>query len=436
MKDRYSDNFFSVDKINGFLPVKDPLSSLPERYSNLQMILTRLPTIISDPNSINDSLTFLIFDKLPNYIDIVKEETDIFVIQALFRAYSFLTSSYLLQPAHLHYIKTGNYGKARETLPPNISIPYVYLANKLEVFPWFDYAYTYALGNYVKIDKNKGLHWKNLQMACRFTNTDDETGFIMIHVYINEVSNKLIESIFNSFEAINKDNTDDLLGSIKLCYDTISEMNFRKKQMWIASNYLKYNDFRVFIMGSQGNTEIFGDGVVYEGTGEHKRTYAGQSGAQDSIIPTLDIFTGLNKYYPDNELTRQLINFRQYRPKCVREFLQDLENETKDLDWVYLLKKCSSQLPLIYFLGIIKEIYNFRFGHWNYVKKYIMENTKYRFATGGTDIYKWLPNQMEACCKYYNIIKSNIDQNTLSQEEIKLFNDIENNMNFMIENNH
>ena len=119
-----------------------------------------------------------------------------------------------------------------------------------------------------------------------------------------------------------------------------------------------------------------------------------------------------------------------------RKGLMFLENETKDLDWVYLLKKCSSQLPLIYFLGIIKEIYNFRFGHWNYVKKYIMENTKYRFATGGTDIYKWLPNQMEACCKYYNIIKSNIDQNTLSQEEIKLFNDIENNMNFMIENNH
>jgi len=342
MKDRYSDNFFSVDKINGFLPIKDPLYSLPERYSNLQMILTRLPTIISDPNSINDSFTFLIFDKLPNYIDLVKEETDIFVIQALFRAYSFLTSAYLLQPAHLHYINTGNYGKARESLPSNISIPYVYLANKLEVFPWFDYAYTYALGNYVKIDKKKGLHWKNLQMACKFTNTDDEIGFIMIHVYINEVSNKLIESIINSFDAINKDNTDELLGSIKLCYDTISEMNFRKKQMWVASNYLKYNDFRVFIMGSQGNTEIFGDGVVYEGIGEHKRTYAGQSGAQDSIIPTLDIFTGLNKYYPDNELTRQLINFRQYRPKCVREFLQDLEDETKDLDWVYLLKKCSS----------------------------------------------------------------------------------------------
>jgi indoleamine 2,3-dioxygenase len=430
MKDKYSDNFFSIDKIHGFLPIKDPLPTLPEKYSTLQMIIYRLPVIISDPNSINDSLTFLIFEKLPNYIDTIKTESDIFILQALFRAYSFLSLAYLLEPVHITHIQTGKYGKARNIIPFKIAIPYVYLANKLEVYPWFDYYYTYALCNYVKIYKNNDLHWKNLNMACRFTNTDDESGFAMIQVYINKVSNKLIESIYNSFEAINNDNIEQLIESIKLCYDTITEINFRKKQIWITTNYMKYNDFRVFIMGSQYNSDIFENGVIYEGVDDEKQTYYGHIENQDNITLTLDIFTGINKYYSENKVNTNLCKFK---PKCVREFLKDLEHETIDLDWIYLLKKCSTQTPLVYFLGIIKEIYSFRFGHWNYVKKYVMENTS--FSSGITDVYKWIPKQMEACCQYYNNIKSSIDQDNLSSHEKKLFEDIENSMLYMIENN-
>ena len=49
--------------------------------------------------------------------------------------------------------------------------------------------------------------------------------------------------------------------------------------MWKASNFKNYNNFRAFIMGIQGNTEIFGDGVVYEGTGDDSaRQYRGQTG--------------------------------------------------------------------------------------------------------------------------------------------------------------
>ena len=66
--------------------------------------------------------------------------------------------------------------------------------------------------------------------------------------------------------------------------------------MWSASNPCNYNNFRAFIMGIKGNEEIFGEGVKYEGSNNNElRTYRGQSGSQDDIIPTVDIFSGLFK---------------------------------------------------------------------------------------------------------------------------------------------
>ena len=39
----YTDNFFSIDESNGFLPIKSPLKELPERYDDIQFIISNLP---------------------------------------------------------------------------------------------------------------------------------------------------------------------------------------------------------------------------------------------------------------------------------------------------------------------------------------------------------------------------------------------------------
>jgi hypothetical protein len=70
--------------------------------------------------------------------------------------------------------------------------------------------------------------------------------------------------------------------------------------MWKASRHDHYNDFRVFIMGVKGNEEMFESGVVYEGVPDENgvlgepKAYRGQTGAQDDIIPTMDIVTGVS----------------------------------------------------------------------------------------------------------------------------------------------
>jgi indoleamine 2,3-dioxygenase len=148
----YTDGFFNVSKVNGFLPIKEPLVKLPETYSKLQHLIDELHVfqpndtkgVLGIPNLIETKV-----NEMPNYINEIKIETDVFILQALFRAYTFITSGYTLELAYQEFIKSGNYGKARTILPENIAVPLVEVSDKLQVYPWLDYHYAYSLGNYL-----------------------------------------------------------------------------------------------------------------------------------------------------------------------------------------------------------------------------------------------------------------------------------------------
>ena len=410
--DRYSDNFFEVNHLNGFLPKKSPLAVLPERYNELQVLIDEMP--IKKPNGQDGLLAIegAIEDavkKLKNYKDLLKNEDDIFINQALFRAYAFLASAYLLAPSHFSFQKTKKYGKAHRVLPSQISEPFVLVSKKLDVYPFLDYHYAYSLGNYVKIDDSKGYDWENLAMAAKFSGMDDERGFIMLHVDINQHSPQLVGSILDFINA--KDNH-GVNKSLNNCLSSMKNINERRQIMWEASRWKHYNDFRVFIMGIKGNDEIFGDGVIYEGVSEEPVQYRGQTGAQDNIIPTADIFTGVINYYPSNDLTKYLLDLRSYRPKCIQNFLSDLKDEMKENRLFSYIKKTNNEEGLCILIQILDEIYYFRNGHWQFVQKYIMSNTKYAKATGGTPIISWIPNQITAVLNYMSDVLELIPDNS------------------------
>jgi len=410
--DRYSDNFFEVNHLNGFLPKKSPLAVLPDRYSELQVLIDEMPIkkangqggLLSIEGAIEDAVK-----KLKNYKDLVKNEDDIFINQALFRAYAFLTSAYLLAPAHFSFQKTKNYGKAHRLLPSQLSEPFVLVSEKLDVYPFIDYHYAYSLGNYVKIDNSKGYEWENLSMAAKFSGMDDERGFIMLHVDINQYSPQLVGSILDFLKSKDSSGVNQSLNN---CLSSMKSINERRQIMWQASRWKHYNDFRVFIMGIKGNDEIFGDGVIYEGVSEEPVQYRGQTGAQDNIIPTADIFTGVIDYYPSNDLTKYLLDLRSYRPKCIQNFLSDLKDEMKENKLFNSIKKSENEEGLCILIQILDEIYYFRNGHWQFVQKYIMANTKYAKATGGTPIISWIPNQITAVLNYMSDVLELIPDNS------------------------
>ena len=400
----YTDGFFSVDPKHGFLPIKEPLASLPAAYTALQALIDAMP-IRKEDNSPGLWAEEGAFEQaaltLPNYREAVKGESDPFVLAALFRSYSFIASAYTLAPAHHHYIKTGKYGQAHAVLPKNIAQAFVAVAEKLDVFPWLDYHYAYSLGNYQKRNKNKGFAWTNLSMAAKFSGMDDERGFIMLHVDINQYSPDLVKAVFGLTEEGVDENT---TSSLQLMAATLHKMNARRKLMWEASRWKHYNDFRVFIMGVKGNLDIFPKGLLYEGVWEEPHAYRGQTGAQDNIIPTADIVSGVIHYYPKNQLTSYLMDLRQYRPKCVQQFFQALSKAMEKNPLVDRLAAANNFDAMEHLMQVYEEIYLFRNGHWQFVQKYIMQNTAYPKATGGTPITSWIPNQIKAVLKAMHVL--------------------------------
>ena len=402
MQQNYTDGFFNVGPVNGFLPQHLPLKTLPDTYAVLQDILDKMPVQLNAtdfgylhfPNKIEEAVSVL-----PNYVDAVNAETDVRILQALFRGYSFLASAYTLESSFQHYRETGNYGKARNVLPIQIAQSFVAVADKMDVYPWLDYHYAYSLGNFKKKDDAAGLEWTNLEMCVRFSGQPDEVGFIMLHVDINQHSADLVGSVMKALEAVAHGETEKVEAALDWNMRTMVEMNNRRREMWKASRWQHYNDFRVFIMGVKGNEELFGDGVTYTGVWDEPKQFRGQTGAQDDIIPMEDIFSGVINYYPKNELTKYLLDLRTYRPKCIQQFFIDLEKEVEGIHqrgMLGYLQEQKSVVGLSRLLGILEQIYHFRNGHWQFVQKYIMANTPYAKATGGTPITSWLPNQLKA----------------------------------------
>jgi indoleamine 2,3-dioxygenase len=402
LKHSYTDGFFDVSAKYGFLPVHLPLEKLPERYAALQALLDAMPVVLPDgrhgllnePGSIESAV-----GALPNYLEQVNTETDKLIQQALYRGYCFLASAYTLEPSFQVYRLTGKYGKARNVLPPQIAQPFVAAAEKMEVYPWLDYHYAYSLGNYRKKDPKGGLTWENLDMCVRFSGQPDEVGFIMLHVDINQYSPTLVGSVMEALDAAVRTDTVAVESALDRNLETMIQMNIRRKEMWKASRWQHYNDFRVFIMGVKGNEELFGPGVIYEGVWKEPQQFRGQTGAQDDIIPMEDIFSGVVNYYPKNELTKYLLDLRTYRPKCIQQFFMDLESTVGAIHSKGIagyLTEAKSLFGLVRLLGILEQIYHFRNGHWQFVQKYIMANTQYAKATGGTPITSWLPNQLKA----------------------------------------
>jgi indoleamine 2,3-dioxygenase len=392
----FTDGYFKIDSIRGFLPIQEPLKKLPHNYQTLQNILDQIPNYIQSCIDMEPAVK-----QLPNYLESIKQESDLFLIAALYRGYCFLSSAFILYPAHIHFIEKKEYGIARNKLCENLSQPLLYLAERLNVYPWLEYSYGYSLGNYVKIDPLGGLDYTNLKMANSFTGSSDETGFIMVHVDINQHTPDLIKDS-NQILSCFKDNTNPCQ-ALESILTTLVAMNNSRRKMWDASRWENYNDFRVFIMGIEGNKKIFPHGLVYEPETE-PRYYRGQSGSQDSIIPFLDNFFRVCDYYPQNDLTNYLMDMRNYRPKPFRDLLEFIKEASTGLvEWILLFPNLWITLFKIYI-----EIYNFRNGHWQFVQKYIMSTTKYPIATGGTPIISWLPNQIFATLDAINFVLTNV----------------------------
>lgn len=306
-------------------------------------------------------------DKLPVY-DMSGLE-DCYAIERAFQVYVYFASAYVYA--------TGQDSVKR--IPASIAIPLVQLAEILKRPPILSYA-PYTLANWQKIDPDGELVVDNLQLLHKFIHKRDAEWFTLIHVDIEARAGQGIMAIFKIREAIIQDNHLAVIQGLESIHSSLSAMMATLKRMPEHCHpTVYYHEVRPYIMS-------FTD-VVYEGVEKFKgqpQSFAGETGAQSSIIPALIRFMGLS--HEGNSMTRYLTVMQEYMPQAHRDFIQGikpdmLRNYVKDVRKTPLNDAYNHTL---------QQVLEFRKLHIRYANNYIAKQSSNSVGTGGTEFMTWL----------------------------------------------
>lgn len=354
--------------------------------------------------------------KVPLYnVDDIEDSA---LLCALFRDYTFWASAYLLEPCDLEFRKTKSYGLGRHILPKNIAVPLTKVAQKIGAKPFMEYALSYALYNWRRKNSSEGITYNNLELIRSFEGSEHEAGFILVHVAMVAHSGHQVRhtlGVMNRAEEKDRTGFNSELANLTATMKTINGV---METMWKRSSSQAYNSFRTFIMGTK-NQPMFPQGVIYEGVSEDPQFYRGESGANDTIIPTCDNLLQLTEKMPNNPLTEILMDFRTYRPVRHNDWLSYVFQRARHVGVRgYALEDSTSS---VLYLGLLDQVREFRDRHWRFTKEYIIKYSDHPVATGGSPIVTWLPNQLSTVLATMNEVASAVKKDQLSAEHLAMF---------------
>ncbi|KAK4200701.1 hypothetical protein QBC40DRAFT_225080 [Triangularia verruculosa] len=410
---------FMVSTTRGFLPRADPIVTLPSEFDPLESILQRMPvkTASGEPGLLaQGKLGDVVLSELPDLTShIDKYASNLPLMNALYRDYSFLLSAYLLEPCHLRFIKGEPYGLARDVLPACIARPIKRCADLTNFQPFMEYAGSYALYNYrLTTTPSPGTlpyPYQDLRLIRAFEHGLDplssEAGFVLVHIAMVSHSPLLISGTVSSLSSASRRSRHEFNASLNDILISLQNINKAMETMWQKSKPGSYTSFRTFIFGITSQS-MFPNGVLYEGIEEYKgerQSFRGESGANDSMIPLMDNFLGVEM--PDTPLTEILKDFRQYRPSNHREFIEWVGYRQEEVGmkrWALEAEPAGDgavtgeevKETKRLWLRLLDQVREFRWRHWCFAREYILKQTSHPTATGGSPIVTWLPNQLGA----------------------------------------
>ncbi len=276
-----------------------------------------------------------------------------------------------------------------------IAKPWSDISNMLGRPPILSYA-SYCLDNWHKINQDEGVNLDNVALNYNFLGGIDEDWFVTIHVCIEHAANKAIQSAFNIALKTETSDCDEkvLLGELKSIKEAMLEVNhiFRKMPEK-CDPYIYYHRVRPYIFGWKNNPAL-PDGLIYESCFDEKpQLFRGETGAQSSIVPTLDAL--LNVEHERDELREYLDEMKSYMPPSHRELIKFIEDTSKVKEQV-----SNNKMLMELYDDCCQEISIFRSQHLRYAADYIHnQSTKSTLfgsggskvrGTGGTPFMKYL----------------------------------------------
>ena len=276
-----------------------------------------------------------------------------------------------------------------------IARPWSDISEMLGRPPILSYA-SYCLDNWHKINQDEGVNLDNVALNYNFLGGIDEDWFVTIHVCIEHAANKAIQSAFNIAlkTEVNECNEKVLLDELTFIKEAMLEVNhiFRKMPEK-CDPYIYYHRVRPYIFGWKNNPAL-PDGLIYESCFDEKpQLFRGETGAQSSIVPTLDAL--LNVVHERDELREYLDEMKSYMPPSHRELIKFVEDTSKVKEQV-----SDNKMLMEIYDDCCQEISIFRSQHLRYAADYIhnqsTKNTLFGSGgskvrgTGGTPFMKYL----------------------------------------------
>jgi len=354
--------------MDGFLGTHEPLKSFTtpsNSLKNLENIAAEIPKLLLT-GSLQKQINNL--DTNDFCIDAVVEDPA--NINLAMNFLSFLSHAYIWGDNEPH-----------DKLPQVLAAPWVKAARILERPPILSYA-SYCLENWYKVNSKQGISLENVALITNFLGGVDEDWFVTIHVCIEDAARGAILAAKSISQLDESSTSDELINDLINIRDSMRKVNMIFKRMPEKCDpYIYYHRVRPFIFGTKDNPDL-PNGLVYEGEFDNRpQFFRGETGAQSSIIPSLD--GALQIEHTNDNLRHYLNEMRDYMPKLHRDFISELEKTSK----VRLLIKDSSAATSCY-NECLEEIRAFRSLHLEYAGTYIHKQSQIKnpFGRGGSTI--------------------------------------------------
>ena len=384
-------NFFDISAERGFLPRRDPLATLPERW----------PAVLNDLAQALPKL--LAARQLRAYVDALRESwgssrgnRDLDEFRSAARILSFAGHGYVWEDPH----------QPAARIPASLAVPWHHVMKKLGRPPVLSYA-SYALDNWRRLDPTSPIELGNITLLQNFLGGLDEEWFVLVHVDIEAKAGKALAGIAQALRAAPDDNPDEVM----LCLHTVASAEEQMRHTLLrmperCDPYIYYTRVRPYIHGWKDNPAL-PRGVLYEGVEDFRgaaQHFRGETGAQSSIIPALDAAFGVP--HAEDPLRQYLAEMREYLPPKHRAFIEAVER-LKDASGRALLygyvRDRRERHPKLWeaFRDCVRLLARFRETHLDHADRYIHQQHQRSASnptgvgTGGTPFMAYLKKHLE-----------------------------------------
>ena len=364
----------NVSPHRGFLPAQDPLRQLPKPFKIWEDVAQQLPKLL-----VSDQLHSTLVDLPPFPSDQIHDRRE------LERAMVLL--SYL---GHA-YVWGGS--RPATVLPESVAVPWHNVAERLGRPPVLSYS-SYALHNYFRFDSTREIECGNIGLIQNFLGGIDEEWFILIHVDIERKAASamtVLHACLDAAEAGDAEALEALLGQVEISLGSMQTTMLRMPER--CDPYIYYHRVRPYIHGWKNHPDL-PDGLIYEGVAAYDgqpQKFRGETGAQSSIIPSLDAMLGVA--HQEDALSLYLKEMRTYMPPEHRAFIESLERRTPVRAFV---QRCGRPSLTSAYNACAEGVEKFRSLHLEYAARYIFHQAQtdsknpHAVGTGGTPFMQYL----------------------------------------------